>query len=156
MDRAASRPARALAVLALLAAFRPAIGRAGDGQDRFRIIDRVGPSEIEENIAVYIDQTLAGTFRLTPAHPIDSLAVSVPSAAAHVYALCGKVVTAGPDGARRLHEVDTSGTLTDTAGRTFEAMTSGFTLYFLADETPDRPPSAIRIRQGRACAPVTS
>ena len=141
----------ALLLFALLAV--PLVARA---EQHLQVIDRVGPSEIEEATTVYIDDVLAGTFRLDADTSTGRFSVAVPDAPSHQYRLCGKVTTRDPDGQVRAHLVDTSGTLSEVDGRTFEALTTNFTSYYLEDVTPDRAPSAIQRNQGRGCTPAVS
>jgi hypothetical protein len=129
---------------------------AAHAEQHLQVIDRVGPTEVEEATTIYIDDVLAGTFRLDAGTSTGRFAVAVPDAPSHQYRMCGKVTTRDPDGQVRAHVVDTSGTLGEVDGRTFEALTTNFTSYYLEDVTPDRAPSAIQRNQGRGCAPAVS
>jgi hypothetical protein len=151
------RLAAICAAAPLLAMVLAAAAPVTDAPESLTIIDRVGPSEVEENIAVYIDQQMIGTFRLTRDHPFDTLQASVPAAPSHVYAMCGTVRTREPDGTIKDHQVDTSGTIFDVGGRTYEAVTGNYDVFFLNDETlGTRGQIAAKIIQGKTCEQVTS
>lgn len=125
-------------------------------QVSFRVIDRMGPTEVSESTTLYIGIELAGHFRLDAGHPFATLAVTAPRASAYRYSLCGRVVTQAGGERPVTHRVDTTGTLAHVDGRTFEALTQNFVRFFLADETPGRAPVPVRIEQGRGCAPEIS
>jgi hypothetical protein len=144
---------RLLAVLAVASLAVPAVAQ---DQVTFRILDRVGATEVEESTTVYIDQQKIGTFNLNAANNHGAFTVTIPHAASYRYSLCGTVVTQAPDGTTTTHRVDTTGLLTDVDGRTFEALTTDYTRYYVADETPDRAPAVVKIEQGHGCAPEIS
>lgn len=139
--------------LPFLSLLLPLTARA---EQRFRVIDRLGAGEIEENTQIFIDDNPVGGFQLSAHHQGGAFDATAPDAAFHTYRICGKVVTRDPTGEIAVHDVDTSGTLSDLAGRTFEAMTFDFRLYFLRDVTTGQLPSGVHINQGKGCAPAIS
>lgn len=138
------------AALALLAA-----GPAGVAHVRF--LDRRATVETEESTTLYLDQKLVGSFRLDAATEEQMLGVDVPEAPVHTYRLCGRVIARTDDGREESHEVNSAGTITgEVNGRVFEALTSDFSTFFLADVTPLRPPLPIETVQGTGCAAAIS
>lgn len=123
---------------------------AAQGMDHFVVTDALAPEEVQENTAIYIDQHLVGDFRLDAAHPSGQIAVSVPHAAQHAYALCGRAITRGPKG-EATHQVDDSGVITDANGRSYAAYTAGYTVFFLLDTTAGRPASVVLMHRGKRC-----
>ncbi|MBV9655578.1 MAG: hypothetical protein JOZ42_13555 [Acetobacteraceae bacterium] len=124
----------------------------------FRIHDHLGPDEIEETTALYLNGELVRTFRLNADHQEDVAELPAPvSADAVTYALCGQITVHGADGRAETRPVDGSGILTDVAGRDFDAVAShDFTVFFLTDVTVGRPASPIGVRRARSCAEAIS
>lgn len=143
-------------VLALLLPVLFATSAMSPDQVSFRVIDRMGPTEVSEVTTLYVGLVPAGHFRLDAAHRLGTVVVSVPRAGAYRYGLCGRVVTQAAGAAPVTHRVDTTGTLVHVDGRVFEALTQNFKRFYLADETPGRAPTPVRIEQGRGCAPEIS
>ena len=127
-------------------------------QVTFRVHDRLDPNEIEETTSLYIDRQLVRTIHLDADHPYDVVSVTSSPGSTPSYALCGTVtIRSRETGRPETHEVDGSGTLTDVAGRDFDAVTAqDFTLFFLTDITEGRPPAQIRINHTRSCAKPVS
>lgn len=146
------RPACWLLSFLVLLPARPA-----QAEQHFRIVDRLGPIELEESTTIYMDDVLIGSFRLDRQHPDGAMDGAVPDAPRHTYRLCGKVITQDPvSGEVTVHPVDTTGTVDTLDGHVFEAMTTDFTSYMLNDVSPWRPRSRIERNQGRGCTPVVS
>ncbi|HTW27426.1 MAG TPA: hypothetical protein VME92_09895 [Acetobacteraceae bacterium] len=148
--------ATALGVLPAAATTPAPSGDPTGGTVSFRITDGMDRREVEESVAIYIDRKLAGNFRLDAAHPQDALTVTLPAAASYEYAMCGRVLVRTPDGSVESRRVDTTGTIFDPDGRTFAALTVGFTHFYLGDATPGRLPTRVEIEQGPGCTPVVS
>ena len=138
---------------ALLITLAAAVTAASAEQVTFRVHDRLDPNEIEETTSLYINPQLVRTIHLDAGHPYEVVSVAAPAGSAPSYALCGTVtIHARETGSPETHEVDGSGTLTDVAGRDFDAVTAqDFTLFFLTDITEGRPPAEIRIDHARSC-----
>ncbi len=106
---------------------------------------------------VYIDGQLIGTFRLDAGHDDAVMPITTDDRVSHVYALCGRISVRGSDGGVTVREVNGAGTLSDVAGRDFDAVAAGdFTQFFLRDITADRPPAGVSTRAQRGCTPNIS
>lgn len=71
--------------------------------------------------------------------------------------MCGHILVREADGTITKKAFDVSGTITDVAGRDFEAVASDdFTRFYLVDTTLGRSPASITPRQQHACAPAVS
>ncbi|MEJ1976566.1 MAG: hypothetical protein WDN49_11140 [Acetobacteraceae bacterium] len=60
------------------------------------VTDMLSPGQQEETIGVYFAGRLAGTLHIDTAHPSDSFTTSIEPAARTDYALCGRLLRAGP------------------------------------------------------------
>jgi hypothetical protein len=130
-------------------------GGARAEETSFRIHDQRDPAEIDEVTRVYIDGAHVGTFRLGPDREHDMLTVTVVPAPQHRYALCGQVTLRRPDGSVITREVNGAGTITDVAGREYDAVAANdFTAFYLHDITPGRAPAETRPIPQRGCSPV--
>lgn len=119
------------AIAALLLTASPA--GADAKEERFRVVDELGPGQIEELITVSIDGRTIGVLRVTRESPIAELSVKVPSARRLRYQLCGYLVTETPEGGRRQHVVNQTGTILNAAGRELRAFNRDNTIFYLQD-----------------------
>lgn len=129
---------------------------AGGDTVTFHLIDQLGIGEVEEATAVYINDTLVGSFHLDDGVQFQAVSVTVPRADSYSYAMCGHVTTRDEDGQVVDHNVNTSGTLRDVDGRVFEAVTDNFERYFMRDRSTARPPIPLETNKGQACSPAVS
>lgn len=120
-----------LLVAALVLGASPA--RADAKEDRFRIVDELGPGQVEELITVSIDGRTVGVLKVTKDAPISELSVKLPSARRVSYQLCGYLVTE-VDGKRQQHVVNQTGTITNAGGRTLRAFNQDSTIFYLMDD----------------------
>lgn len=126
----------AVLVLALgpFAAAAPA--DAGPKDHRFRITDELGPDQIEELITVGIDGRSVGVLHVTKDKPIAELQVKVPAGRTVRYELCGFLIVQTPEGGRRQHPINHTGTIAEADGRELRAFNQNNEIFFLQDGAP--------------------
>lgn len=128
----------------------------GGDEVSFSVLDQLGDTEVEEATTLYVDNRLIGTFRLDAGTASQSFTVHLPRAESYEFALCGRVTTRAPDGTTEAHDVNTSGRIYDPDGRQYEAMTDGFSRFYLRDRTEDMLPGRIDNDAARRCTPAIS
>ncbi len=107
---------------------------------RFTVTDQLAQQEVSETTEIFLDGKLLGQLHLDAKVPLRVIDATVPDPAdRHQYALCGEITVRKPDGRTETHEVNSVGTISDVAGRDFQALgASDFTFFYLMDETPGR------------------
>lgn len=141
------RPSFSLPLLALLASLLP----GGAWAAQFTVSDGRAAEELTETTRLYIDGTLAATFRLDGQVSALSKPLTVPDrngSRSHDYALCGEITIRGRSGKTETHEVSGQGTLIDPDGRSFAAVGArDFTVFYLLDMDD---PSQVEVHPGRS------
>ncbi|MFE0754244.1 hypothetical protein ACFW16_09850 [Inquilinus sp. NPDC058860] len=146
----------AAALMLLICLFAVAPAGAGPKDHRFRIVDELGPDQIEELIAVGIDGRTVGVLHVTRDDPIAELQVKVPAGRAVRYELCGFLIVETPEGGRRQHPINHTGTIADADGRELKAFNQNSEIFFLQDSAPqdaDAAKTAI-VGTGQCAQPV--
>ncbi len=124
------------------------------GPVTFRVHDHRDPAEIEETTYLYVDGREVASFRLGPDRDDAVATVAVDHDGEHRYALCGRITIRGEDGGAVVREVNGAGTIADVADRDFDAIAANdFTVFFLRDITPGRPPAPVTAEPRRGCQP---
>ena len=83
--------------------------------------------------------------------------MTVPAAASHTYALCGRVTIRHDNGETITREVDGAGRLSDVTDRDYEAVAANdFTAFYLRDITAGRAPAPMSAEPRRGCNPHVS
>ncbi|GAB6854592.1 hypothetical protein [Asaia astilbis] len=120
-------------LLAALSAACPTAALA----ESFTVTDDRAPIEVSEVSRLYIDGTLAATFRLDEKTPSLTKTVEIPLGRVnHDYALCGQITVLNAEGRAETHQVSSAGTLSSPAGHHLVALgDEGFTDFFLRDPT---------------------
>lgn|GEM_PF-2999198 len=128
---------RAVALALAIAVFAaaPPAG-AGPKDHRFRITDTLGPDQVEELIAVGIDGRTVGVLHVTKDDPFAELQVKVPAGRTVRYELCGFLVVETPEGGRRQHPINHTGTIADADGRELKAFNQNSEVFYLQDGAP--------------------
>ncbi|MFC0501349.1 hypothetical protein [Asaia krungthepensis] len=118
-------------LLAGLFGAHPALALA----ESFTVTDDRAPIEISEVSRLYIDGTLAATFRLDDKTPSLTKTIEIPLGRInHHYALCGQITVINPEGRAETHQVSSEGTLNRPEGHHLLALgDEGFTDFFLRD-----------------------
>jgi len=119
-----------------------AIAPAGATEDQLRIVDELGPDQVEELISVGIDGRTVGVLHITKDRPIAEFTVTVPAGRPLHYELCGFLIVETPEGGRRQHPVNHTGTIENGAGRELRAFNQNSEIFFLQDGAPDDPDAA--------------
>lgn len=124
----------------------------------FTIRDQVAAQEVSEQTDIYIDGRLLGHLHLNRDHDEGVLSASIaPGDGTHIYALCGEITVQRPDGRPETHEVNSTGTISDVDGRSYQALgASDFTFFYLSDPAPGRAPSQPDRRHSPLCHPPLS
>ncbi|NVN03051.1 MULTISPECIES: hypothetical protein [Asaia] len=118
-------------LLAAVSGISPSIALA----ESFTVTDDRAPIEVSEISRLYIDGTLAATFRLDDKTPSLTKKIEVPLGRVnHSYALCGQITVINAEGRSETHQVSSEGTLTHPEGHHLVALgDEGFTDFFLRD-----------------------
>lgn len=118
-------------LLPLIAAAAPSLAHA----ESFTVTDDRAPIEISEVSRLYIDGTLAATFRLDDHTPSLTRKIEIPQGRInHSYALCGQITVIDAEGRAVTHQVSSEGTLTRPENHHLLALgDEGFTDFFLRD-----------------------
>ncbi|GBR11238.1 hypothetical protein [Asaia spathodeae] len=140
-------------LLAAVSGISPGIALA----ESFTVTDDRAPIEVSEISRLYIDGTLAATFRLDDKTPSLTKKIEIPLGRVnHSYALCGQITVINAEGRSETHQVSSEGTLTHPEGHHLVALgDEGFTDFFLRDPSD---PNVARHHPGHAeiCAsPIT-
>lgn len=147
------RPAWPLLCLWLIAAAPTAPPAPPPSGVSFQVEDETDPAEISEDTVIFIDGHLVAHFVLDKAHPIQTAAINLPSAAHYDYALCGRITIARPDGGQDQRVVDGGATLTEVNGHLFRALAAGdFTIFYLADAKDPQSLPPKDARHTNACS----
>ncbi|NVN05994.1 hypothetical protein HW509_10370 [Asaia spathodeae] len=140
-------------LLAAVSGISPGIALA----ESFTVTDDRAPIEVSEISRLYIDGTLAATFRLDDKTPSLTKKIEIPLGRVnHSYALCGQITVINAEGRSETHQVSSEGTLTHPEGHHLVALgDEGFTDFFLRDPSD---PSVARHHPGHAeiCASPVS
>lgn len=128
------RAAALVLAVGLLAAAVPA--GAAPKDSRFRITDELGPDQVEELITVGIDGRTIGILHVTKDDPVAQLQVKVPAGRPVRYELCGFLIVLTPEGTRRQHPINHTGTIEDAEGRELKAFNQNNEIFYLQDGAP--------------------
>jgi hypothetical protein len=122
----------------------------------FQMMDRLDPSELEENTTIFINDQPVANFVLNQEKSSAIFQVNIPDASTYTYRICGKIIGQNSEGESVIHNVDTSGNLNELESRIFEARTLDYKAFYLRDVTPDGESVIIRPGQARGCVALTS
>ncbi|MGK9171206.1 hypothetical protein KXR53_33250 [Inquilinus limosus] len=111
-------------------------------EHRFRIVDELGPDQVEELIAVGIDGRTIGVLHVTKDDPIAELQVKVPARRTLHYELCGFLIVETPEGRRQQRPINHTGTIENANGRELRAFNQNNEIFFLQDGAPQDPDAA--------------
>jgi len=145
------------AVLALTLGIVAAAAPAGAApkDSRFRIVDELGPDQIEELITVGIDGRTIGILHITKDNPVAELQVKVPAGRPARYELCGFLIVKTPEGARQQHPINHTGTIENADGRVLKAFNQNNEIFYLQDGTPgDAAATTTIVGAGQCAQPV--
>ncbi|WP_152613212.1 hypothetical protein [Inquilinus limosus] len=146
------------AVLVLVAGlFAAAVPAGAASKDsRFRIVDELGPDQVEELITVAIDGRTIGILHITKDDPVAELQVKVPAGRPARYELCGFLIVQTPEGTRRQHPINHTGTIENADGRVLKAFNQNNEIFYLQDGTPGDAAAATTtiVGTGQCAQPV--
>ena len=104
-----TRMKKIMSLLALITSASPSFALA----ESFTVTDDRAPIEVSEVSRLYIDGTLAATFRLDDKTPSLTKKIEIPlGRVKHSYALCGQITVINAEGRAETHQVSSQGTLT--------------------------------------------
>jgi hypothetical protein len=128
---------------------------AAPKDSRFRIVDELGPDQIEELITVAIDGRTIGILHITKDNPVAELQVKVPAGRPARYELCGFLIVRTPEGTRRQHPINHTGTIENADGRVLKAFNQNNEIFYLQDGTPgDAAATTTIVGTGQCAQPV--
>ncbi|BAT19445.1 hypothetical protein AA0311_2702 [Asaia bogorensis NBRC 16594] len=103
--------------------------------ESFTVTDDRAPIEVSEVSRLYIDGSLAATFRLDDKTPSLTKTIEIPLGRVnHDYALCGQITVINAEGRSETHQVSSQGTLHHPEGHHLLALgDENFTDFFLRE-----------------------